>query len=244
MPARALHFPEVPGPSTPNGIRAMLEGIRRMVQGLEREGLRLDLIAQNVANAQTPGFAGTSAGGRASGFEAWLRREAGAVEATGRGLDVALPEGVYLSVSTPAGTRYARRGDLTLTATGVLTTGDGLPVLDKGGLEIRVTGGSPTVAPDGAVWAGGERVADLGLFHLPAVAETGGTLFTPPPGSAPEPASTALVVGALERSNVEPAREMADLAASVRRAGLLQGFARLQDATLERAISELGRSRG
>lgn len=214
-----------------------------MVQGLEKEGRRLEALAQNLANATTAAYAATGAGDRSGGFEQWLRPGAGTVETTGRGLDVALPEGVYLSVATPQGPRFGRRGDLAVRGDGTLTTGDGLPVLDRRGGEIRVSGGPASIAPDGSVWAGSRRVAEVGLWRLPAVAEPGGTLFSPVPGTPPQPAVASLLVGALERSNVEVEREMVDLTASVRRAGAMQGFARLQDATLERAITELGRSR-
>lgn len=222
----------------------MLEGIRKMIVGMQQEGLRVDMLAQNLANSETAGYMSTGVGSRAQGFEAWLQSRQGPVSTTNRPLDVAFPAGVYLAVETPDGKRYVRRGDLTVRGDGVLTTGDGLVVLGGEGGPLRVVGGNPSVAANGSVWAGGKRAGTLGLFRLPSVVETGGTLFTPSEGVDPQAVSNpSLMVGALEGPNVDVVREMTDITSAVRRTSALQGFAKIQDATLGAAISELGRSR-
>ena len=104
---------------------------------------RQSSIAHNLANANTPGF-------RADLAEAqslWLNSEQlntrafsseevqaadmtpGAVTSTGRDLDIALSGDSMLAVQAKNGDiAYTRRGDLMLSNSGLLTTGDGLPV--------------------------------------------------------------------------------------------------------------------
>ena len=104
---------------------------------------RQTAIANNLANAQTPGF-------RADMAEAqslWLNGEgfdtravaseevlgadmaAGTITQTGRDLDVAVQGDALLVVQAKNGEEaYTRRGDLQLSPSGLLTTGDGSPV--------------------------------------------------------------------------------------------------------------------
>ena len=104
---------------------------------------RQTATANNLANAQTPGF-------RAEISEAqslWLRGEgantrafanenvvaadmrSGTITHSGRDLDVAMAGDAMLTVQAPDGEEsYTRRGDLQISANGLLTTGDGHPV--------------------------------------------------------------------------------------------------------------------
>src|SRR3546814_16695521 len=60
--------------------------------------------------------------------------ESGVVNQTGRSLDVAMIGEAMMAVQTADGAEaYTRRGDLRVGATGVLETGDGLPVIGHGG---------------------------------------------------------------------------------------------------------------
>jgi flagellar basal-body rod protein FlgF len=59
---------------------------------------------------------------------------AGTVTQTGRDLDIALSGDALLAVQAPNGDEsYTRRGDLQVTDSGLVTTGDGHPVLGEGG---------------------------------------------------------------------------------------------------------------
>lgn len=109
---------------------------------------RQTATANNLANAQTPGF-------RADMSEAqalWLRGDglqsravsseeviaadmrSGVVTETGRDLDVAMQADAMLTVQSDEGEEgYTRRGDLQLSASGLLTNGDGQPVLGAQG---------------------------------------------------------------------------------------------------------------
>lgn len=112
---------------------------------------RQTAIANNLANAQTPGFRadmaeaqslwlhGNGVGGRAMASEEVVGADmrAGTITATGRDLDIAMAGDAMLVVQAPNGEEaYTRRGDLQLSPSGLLTTGDGNPVQ---GLQGPVT---------------------------------------------------------------------------------------------------------
>jgi flagellar basal-body rod protein FlgF len=133
---------------------------------------RQTAIANNLANAQTPGF-------RADMAEAqslWLKGEgfdtravaseevlgadmkAGTITQTGRDLDVAVQGDALLVVQAKNGEEaYTRRGDLQLSPSGLLTTGDGSPVQGAQGpitippadsISIDAEGGRPAADGD------------------------------------------------------------------------------------------------
>jgi flagellar basal-body rod protein FlgF len=109
---------------------------------------RQTATANNIANVETPGFRADIAKAEAL----WLRggpvearamaRESvvaadmrsGTVVATGRDLDIAIDGNALLSIQAENGDEaYTRRGDLQISPEGLLTTGDGRPVLGVGG---------------------------------------------------------------------------------------------------------------
>jgi len=104
---------------------------------------RQTAIANNLANAQTPGFRadlaeaqtlwlhGSGADSRAVSSEEVVGADmrAGTITATGRDLDIAMALDAMLVVQAPNGEEaYTRRGDLQVSPSGLLTTGDGHPV--------------------------------------------------------------------------------------------------------------------
>ena len=104
--------------------------------------------ANNLANAQTPGFRaelakaqplwldGAGHDSRSMPSEEVLGADmrSGTVVHTGRNLDIAMQADALLVVQAPNGEEaYTRRGDLQLSSSGLVTTGDGHPVLGTGG---------------------------------------------------------------------------------------------------------------
>ena len=185
-------------------------------------------VANNLANANTVGFRAEVASqrplwlrggefqGRAPASEEVVNADmkAGAFISTGRDLDVAMQGDAMLAVQADDGEEsYTRRGDLMISPSGLLTTGDGVPVMGDGGpitmppadkimvgadgkISIVPEGGDPTqmqqvaqlkiVSPKGS-----EIVKGLdGLFKV----RGGGTLPSDP--------DAKITQGALEQSNV------------------------------------------
>lgn len=106
-------------------------------------------IANNIANASTTGFRadrinfdsmmvtnGQQLNSREMAAEAVVDadRTPGALQQTGRNLDVAVTGDQWIAVQASDGSEaYTRRGDLEVTNTGVLQTGDGHPVMGQSG---------------------------------------------------------------------------------------------------------------
>ncbi len=135
---------------------------------------RQTAIANNLANAQTPGFRadmaeaqslwlnGSGLDARAMSSEEVIGADmkAGTVTSTGRDLDVAVQGDAMLVVQAPNGEEaYTRRGDLQISPSGLLTTGDGHPVQGGGGPVTIPPADSIRIDTDGRVWivpAGGD----------------------------------------------------------------------------------------
>jgi flagellar basal-body rod protein FlgF len=193
--------------------------------------------ANNLANVNTTGFRGEMAAARAL----WVRGgnlqpqalaseevagadfSGGTVTETGRPLDIAMEGDALLAVQADNGEEaYTRRGDLQLSDTGLLTTGDGKPVLgDEGPITIPPSD-SIKIERDGAIWivpAGGDPAQPQQAGHLKLASPVGsqvvkGTdgLFRVQGGGAlPGDALARLRSGSLEGSNVQATKALTDM---------------------------------
>lgn len=185
-------------------------------------------IANNLANANTVGFRaeianaetrwikGDELNTRAQQAEQVIAADMaqGAVTATGNPLDVAMNGDALLAVQGADGEEaYTRRGDLKLSDSGLLTTGDGLPVLGEGGPITLPPADSLTIAQDGSIWIvpqGGEASNPQRIDALKLVSPVGsgiakGTdgLFRETNGGAlPQDPLATVTSGSVEGSNV------------------------------------------
>jgi len=190
--------------------------------------------ANNIANSATPGFRSdqsrfatsyvnqSQAQLRAMGRElpSYTMMQSGTAKATGRDLDIAARDNVWISVQDAQGTTaYTRRGDLHLDDKGTLRTGDGLLVLGDNGaitippnslISITNDGKIQSIAPDGAR-------ADLARIRLVQVeanilTKRSDGLFTPRNGQNLQPDLNAQIApGHLESSNVDMGTTMVEL---------------------------------
>jgi len=112
-------------------------------------------------------------------------------------------------VNGPSGPLYTRNGSFQLSAAGVLTAADGLPVRAQGGGTITVDPAMPVqVASDGSVEQNGAVVAQLDLvtFSNPAVlSKQGSAYFLNTDATVkPQPALNVEVhQGSVEASNIK-----------------------------------------
>lgn len=197
----------------------MADGIYVSMCGAVTRAEQLDAIADNLANAQTPGFKaarpafesfmaqGAPAGAQdkhypaavATGFD--LR--AGPTQQTGNPLDVLPEDGAFLTVRTPGGeVAYTRDGRLTL---------DGDRRLVSGGRLVLGTNGEPiAIPPDetatidahGEVHAGELVVGTLARTRLEGVVDrVGPALLQPAAGGRAVPADVPVRTGAIELGN-------------------------------------------
>jgi flagellar basal-body rod protein FlgF len=208
------------------------------VSGMSASMLRQRMIASNMANAQTIGFKAerldarpVTLDGQGMEVRAMNRSEVrgvsmrqGSINPTGRELDVALQGEAMLALQASDGSEaYSRRGDLSITAAGLMQNGDGLPVLGENGPITVPAGSLVSIAEDGGVLVSdpaqpdqpAQRVARLKLASTKGSAIEKGLdgLFrvTGGGGVLPNDADARLVPGALEQSNVVPSQVLVDM---------------------------------
>jgi len=193
--------------------------------------------ANNIANATTPGYkaieqAALSRPVEGTGLPTRVNSMAGTAGAdfapgtlmsTGRDLDVAIQGSGWMVVQSPDGDEaLTRRGDLQLDANGLMTTGDGHPVMGDGGPIAVPPNAKVTIGGDGTVSVvplgqGPEVQAVVGRIRLvdggEAALERGEDgLFRGSDGSLPpDDGSVRLLTGHLEGSNVNMAESMVDM---------------------------------
>jgi len=207
------------------------------VSGMGASMLRQRMIASNMANAQTIGFKAerldaqpVTLEGEALEVRAMNRSEVrgasmrpGAVNPTGRELDVALTGETMLALQAQDGSEaYTRRGDLSITAAGLLQNGDGLPVMGENGPITVPAGSLVSIAEDGGVLVSDPAQPDLPaqrVARLKLASATGsqiekgldGLFRVKGGGVLPDNADARLTPGALEQSNVVPSEVLVDM---------------------------------
>jgi len=156
----------------------------------------------------------------------------GSVTNTGNPLDVALNGDALLTVQAMDGTEaYTRRGDLSVTVTGVLQNGEGLPLIGEAGPITVPPGSKVTIAPDGGVLVTDPETPDqppARLDRLKLVSFTGTQItkdldgqFRAPrvngqAGVLPLDENARLTPGALEQSNVSPSEVLTEMISAQR----------------------------
>jgi flagellar basal body rod protein FlgG len=197
---------------------------------------QLEMVANNLANADTPGYKADEplfaaalgmaledeVGRRYEGAlqfvstpETRVRHETGSLARTGRTLDVAIQGPGFFLVQTPEGIRYTRAGAFTVNENGELAGPGGSPLLGAAG-PIKVGSTGARVERDGRVVS--DAGATLGKLQIEEFLEPerlqkqGDSLFAAPLDLVGLPVeSPQLEVGSLEQSNVRAVHELAKL---------------------------------
>jgi len=239
---------------------ALYIGLSRQMT-LRRE---LDIVANNIANADTTGFkveslmvetdpespAMTLGGPKPIKFvlDSGVARDfgQGGLRMTGATFDMGLEGQGFFKVQTADGERYTRDGRFRTDATGRLTTQGGDAVLDDGGGEIIISPekGAVTIARDGTMSQGAERIGKVGVVrfdNLSGLEKAGDNLFRNASNLQPQSAPDTLVrQGMLEGSNVKPIVEITRMIEVTR---AYESMAKMIDANAElsrRSVEKLG----
>lgn len=197
---------------------------------------RMDLVANNIANVNTPGY-------RADKilFEEYVYNtrtdsqnnekismvldygqykdtSAGQTTFTGNPLDVALNGQGFMMVDSNGTTKYTRAGNFTTDSEGTLVTASGKPVLDSGGGQITIPKGAKdiTITQDGQIVTDQGTAGKIGMveFENPQMLiPTGDGLYEPVDDTvvSAEAENTTMKQGMIEGSNVQAVLEMTDL---------------------------------
>ncbi len=231
-------------------------------QILSRE---MDIVANNIANADTPGFKvestisqanpkslpdGSATGPATLNFvlDTGVARDfsQGALTQTGRPLDVGIEGDGFFQVSTAAGQRYTRDGRFQLDPTGKLITASGDAVSGDGGdITLDPSKGEPTIASDGSISQGSLKVGKLDVYRFASLSDLtkdGAGLYSSTSGATPVAATDArLAHGSVEASNVQPVIEVTRMIEVSRE---YERIAKLMDQTSQlnsEAVERLGK---
>ena len=193
--------------------------------------------ANNLANVNTVGFRaeiaavrplwlqGDTFHSRAPSSEEVLAADMkqGAVSQTGRDLDIALEGDALLAVQAADGDEaYTRRGDLQLSDSGVLSTGDGYVVQGEQGPITLPPADSMRIDRDGTIWVvpqGGDPNQPQAIDRIKLASPTGsrivkaldGLFRVEGGGALPADPQARLINGSLEGSNVEATKALVDM---------------------------------
>lgn len=239
----------------------MLEGMYTAAAGMAAQQTRLDAVSADLANVDTTGYKSARVAFRdlvydsAQGFGADKGVEIGAGSAatsigrssaqgalqdTGRSLDVALNGPGYLQVRLKDGTKaLTRDGNLQVTADGRLALHTGQPIEPA----VKIPQGANTdavqIGTDGTVTLDGKSLGQLKIVDVPAPAALKGgpdNTFVATTGSGAIRAaakSTTLSQGTLESSNVDEAQAMTAMIEAQRAFQLASKAITTQDQILE-----------
>jgi flagellar basal-body rod protein FlgF len=205
--------------------------------GLQAITARMQAVASNLANAQTPGYAAVQAmtqpefyegsnapvGADAAALNAGPDLTQGPPNHTGNPMDVALSGNAWLQVQTADGNALTRNGSLSISAAGMLTDSTGNPIIGTSGQPISLPslakleiGSDGTVSGVAATDPGGpaQTYGQIALVATPpgTLTALSGTLYSPPSGAALSPSSDGtLHQGYLNDSNVDPTQSMIEM---------------------------------
>lgn len=200
----------------------LLEGVETLIN----QEQRLNQVANNLANVDTPGFKKETVTFDEMLYQANRTRQRvgkalrintihqqGIVQKTDAPLDLAISGDGFFKVETPAGVRYTRAGNFQRNNEGLLVTANGYPVLGEGG-PVTITGNRVDIARDGTLFIDGVKTNRLTVVTADpaALKKEGENLFRLVDGAAEgEPQNFQLLQGHLEKSNVNTVTEMTEM---------------------------------
>ncbi|WP_305043718.1 flagellar basal-body rod protein FlgF [Geoalkalibacter sp.] len=205
-----------------NGVYSALSGARARTQ-------LLDMVGNNLANANTTGYKkdrlafealidGARQRGAAKGVnfnrsaEGYTDLRQGTLETTGNPLHVALEGPGFFKIEGQGGTFYTRQGNFRLDAEGFLVSGAGHRVLGANGPLRLTVEDEVRIDENGRVWNGEAEAGRLEVVTVndPRTLEKRADgLFAPGAETVEEPLERpTLVQGQVEASNVNPLEEM------------------------------------
>jgi flagellar basal-body rod protein FlgG len=238
----------------------MLQGLYAAASGMEAQQNQFNAIANDMANLNTTGYQSTevgfqdllySGGGNSSGSPSIStgagsssaivgRSDAqGAVQTTGRSLDVAINGPGYLQVRRDDGSvGLTRNGALQVNAQGEVTDSTGNPLVPQLKIPKGTDADSLKIEPNGQVIAGSKTIGKISLVNVPApnqLQPDGDSMFSVTSGSgATRPAAgSTLQQGALEGSNVDAAQDMTEMISAQRSYQMASQAIQYQDQMLQ-----------
>ncbi|MDR3723811.1 MAG: flagellar hook basal-body protein [Terracidiphilus sp.] len=224
----------------------MDSGYYAAMTGLVARTQALDLVASNLANAQTPGYraereffrsvllgpgAADSQLGRTVNDYGLvggdrLNLVQGTIQQTGNSLDVAIEGEGFFVIQTANGLRYTRDGSFRRATDGRLVTARGEAVLSSTNQLIQIPPGEVSIGAGGDLSVAGGTVARLAVVTFPQDTQLkaeGADRYVAPQGTVASASKNASVrQGALEGANQDTIQGTLDLIVMQRQAEMMQ----------------------
>jgi flagellar basal-body rod protein FlgF len=226
-----------------------INGLTRAAHALSYYERRQEVVANNLANADTNGFRAERVfarllEGELPVIDTRTDFQAGALKQTGNPLDIALGGEGFFVVETPEGERLTRGGSFQLDAERRIVDAHGNPLMGEDG-PITVPMGAIAVDDRGTISVEGREVARIRLEKVPrgtALQHAGGTQFLPDEARAPlEPGERVVRQGYLEDSNVSTVGSMVDMISIQRAYAAVQRTITTLDGVRGTIANELGK---
>jgi flagellar basal-body rod protein FlgF len=222
-------------------------GLYIAASGMLAQQVREDQLANDLSNASTPGYKSDSS--VQSAFGAMLLsntatgQQIGTIDtgvqlgspvtnltpqtlsSTNQPLDFGIAGAGFFAVRTAQGVRYTRDGQFQENSKGLLTDGQGDPVLSQNGATI-------TVSAQGTVPA-----SSLGVFNVTNVAKQGDNLYT---GSPAGRGTGTVKQGELENSAVDPVMTMTNMISSLQTYQAGENAIQTIDNTMQESAQSVG----
>ncbi|MGD8453443.1 MAG: flagellar hook-basal body protein [Phycisphaerae bacterium] len=249
----------------------MIYGLYHSAAGMMTREYEQNVIANNLANAETVGFkqevavlaerepesvSGGRQGPSAVGLEAlsgglWLGQtytdwSQGTLVETGNEMDVALDGPGFLVTEADGRVLYTRDGRLMVDDTGqVRSATDGAPMLGPSGAPVQVNpfGGKPSCDEDGRVVQDGVIVGQLAVvdFADRDALRHAGSGRFDAGETATIPSVARVLSGKVEASSVDPVQELVGMIETARAYEINARMLSLQDQSASRLINLLAR---
>ena len=225
-------------------------GFADAVHGSLVQQRSIDIISNNLANVNTPGYkADRLLFNEIMGRRVYSVMEQGPMNVTNEPLDFGIKGDGFFQVRTKNGIRITRAGAFEMTSDGTLVTAAGYPVLGAGNTTITLNpqGGRPYVDEEGGIQQNGELVGQIAVVDVvdPNNLEKEGlNMFVAKDGKAPatRPAKDyRLLQGTLEESNATVVREMVGMIDSFRGFESYQKAIQVMQEIDQKAATQLGR---
>jgi flagellar basal-body rod protein FlgF len=192
----------------------------------------MDVTANNIANANTPGYRTTRvqfsdwiendqdsdgpSGSQQTIYPqdraTWRETQPGPINMTANPYDLAITGDGYFTIATQRGTRLTRDGRFGVLPDGTIADSAGNALLGTNGRPIQVpsTDTQIHVAGDGTVSTQNGQIGQIAVVkpnEPNRIQAEGGTIFSAPGGTTPLE-NAGIVQGGMEDSNVQPVLEL------------------------------------
>jgi flagellar basal-body rod protein FlgF len=244
----------------------MLRSLYISASGMLAQRKTMDVLTNNLANVDTPGFKRDSLLSR-SFRDVYLSRindpegndggigpmnwgihadtistdfQEGPLEGTGRTADLALAGDGFFVVETPQGLRYTRSGNFQVDSAGYLCTSEGYYVRGTSGrIRVGSQGFAVDLAGNIASAGGNYRLQIVKFADNAALRKAGDNLYSGP--AVAQLANCDVLQGYLEGSNVDMATEMVSMMTVSRNYEANQRMISMLNETLQKTVNEVGR---